>query len=95
MKRLLAIFTIAAFAACGGGKTDDITDVDEQTTDTTTMSSQARGTATMGQGDIRDTTDIASGVLGDSTSKSGVHGAGSGSRVGGGATGAPQGKKKQ
>ena len=37
-------------------------------------------------------TDTTAGVLGDSTSASGNHGEGSGSRVGGGVSGGPQGR---
>lgn len=94
MKRFLAIIAIAAFTACGG----DANDVNrsEELTDTTTTSSQARD---MNMSDVearnQDTTDLGGGNRGDSTSASGIHGAGSGSRVGGGNTGGPQGEAKK
>jgi len=93
MKRLLAIVTIAAFTACGGAESNDYNS-SEDLKDTTTMSSQAKD---MNTSDIQnrnlDTTDLGGGPRGDSSSASGIHGAGSGSRVGGGVSGGAQGKK--
>jgi hypothetical protein len=91
MKKLLAIVAIAGLTACGEERSD--INKSEELSDTTSMSSQARDMNTTNtQGLSQDTTDLGSGVRGDSTSASGIHGKGSGSRVGGGVTGGAQGE---
>ncbi|MDB5250489.1 MAG: hypothetical protein JWQ40_4883 [Segetibacter sp.] len=82
MKRLLAIAAITAALTACGGEAEDATSEKQYTSDTT----QTSADFSMG-----DTTDL-SGPKGDSTSASGIHGAGSGSRVGGGVSGGAQGK---
>jgi len=78
MKRVLAIFTITTFfAACGGNDSSTVT----------TGDSLKRASDSIEQtGD----TSALNTVMGDTTSSSGIHGAGSGSRVGGGNSGGPQ-----
>jgi hypothetical protein len=94
MKRLLAIVAIAGITACGEERSD--INKSEELSDTTSMSSQAKD---MNTSDVemrnQDTTDIGGGVRGDSTSASGIHGKGSGSRVGGGVSGGPQGESSK
>lgn len=96
MKKLLAIVTTAAFTACGGGNNDP-SNVDggsglSNTGATNTADTVRRANDSAMQ--AGDTTALNS-PKGDSTSSSGSHGQGSGSRVGGGKTGEPQGKKDQ
>jgi|SRR3954454_16009646 len=101
MKRILAIVAIAAFTACSGGSNDSSKVVNESLNGGTkaadgssvaTADSLRRASdSTQQTGD----TSALNSVRGDSTSASGIHGQGSGSRVGGGKTGAPQGKKGQ
>jgi len=81
MKKILGIIAIAgALTSCGGNDQNDESSTKQYMTDTT----QTSADLSMG-----DTTDL-NGPLGDSTSGSGIHGGGSGSRVGGGVTGGPQ-----
>lgn len=94
MKRLLAIIMIAAFSACGGGnnETSNGADVPANEGNASTADSISRASdSVMQTGD----TSALNSRMGDSTSSSGSHGEGSGSRVGGGNTGGPQGKKGQ
>jgi len=82
MKKLLAIVTIAVFTACGGGSS-------EEGNSAASGDSMTKATdSAMLTGD----TSAMNGNMGDSSSASGIHGAGSGSRVGGGETGKPQGE---
>ena len=82
MKKLLAIVALAGgIVSCGSSQNDE--SASKQYMTDTTMTSQDYS--------MGDTTDL-NGPMGDSTSASGIHGAGSGSRVGGGVTGGPQGK---
>src|SRR3954453_13936511 len=96
MKRLLAIVAIAALTACGGGNNDP-SNVDggngsSNTGAVSTPDSVKRASdSVMQAGD----TSALNSSRGDSTSASGTHGQGSGSRVGGGKTGEPQRKKGQ
>ena len=78
MKRVIGILTITAFfAACGGG----------DNTEVNTGDSVKRAADSIQQtGD----TSALNSVMGDTTSASGIHGAGSGSGVGGGNSGGPQ-----
>ncbi len=79
MKKMLAIVTIGGLlVACGGGNNE-----------TTTSSGDSVKRAFDSVQQTGDTSAM-NGVMGDTTSASGVHGAGSGSRVGGGKSGAPQ-----
>ncbi|MCW3112998.1 MAG: hypothetical protein JWR18_1394 [Segetibacter sp.] len=79
MKKLLAIATIAAsLTACGGGN-NEATTVGEDSMQKAFDSVQQTGD-----------TSAMNGVMGDTTSASGTHGAGSGSGVGGGKSGGPQ-----
>jgi hypothetical protein len=81
MKKLLGIIAIAfTITACGGNDKNDESLNKQYMTDTTQTSEDL----SMG-----DTTDL-NGPRGDSSSASGIHGGGSGSRTGGGKTGAPQ-----
>lgn len=93
MKRLLAIAAISiSLTACGGGNSD--------TSDSSTMegsSSPAGDSLKRASDSVMQTGDTSAlnSAMGDSTSSSGSHGEGSGSRVGGGNTGGPQDKKGQ
>lgn len=87
MKKLLSIVAIAAFTACGGGNEGSTNAGSATTGDSISRASDS----VMQTGD----TSALNSVMGDSTSSSGSHGEGSGSRVGGGKTGEPQGKKGQ
>jgi hypothetical protein len=79
MKNLLAIVTLAcSLCSCGGGNSDANTGSEDSVKRAFDSVQQTGDTSAM------------NGVMGDTTSASGVHGAGSGSRVGGGNTGAPQ-----
>lgn len=78
MKKALSILAITAvFAACGGGNNSNVN----------TGDSLKRAADSIEQtGD----TSALNSVMGDTTSASGIHGAGSGSNVGGGKSGGPQ-----
>jgi hypothetical protein len=79
MKKILAVITIAGtLVACGGGNEEANTG-GEDSVKRAFDSIQQTG----------DTTAL-NGVMGDTTAASGTHGAGSGSRVGGGKSGEPQ-----
>lgn len=93
MKRLLAIFAISmSLTACGGENSDSSnTDNTEGSSASTGDSLQRASDSVMQTGD----TSALNSTMGDSTSASGSHGEGSGSRVVGGKTGEPQDKKKQ
>jgi len=85
MKKLLGIVAIAgALVSCGNNQNDESLNKQYMTDTTMTTEDYSMG----------DTTDI-NGSRGDSTSGSGIHGAGSGSRVGGGVTGGGQGSDNQ
>ena len=80
MKKLLGIIAIAgALTSCGNNQEDESLNKQYMTDTTQTSADLSMG----------DTTDL-NGLRGDSTSASGVHGGGSGSRVGGGVSGGPQ-----
>ncbi|GEO07930.1 hypothetical protein [Segetibacter aerophilus] len=81
MKKILSIILVAAtLTACGGGESSEsTTNVGEDSLKKAFDSVQQTG----------DTTAL-NRVMGDSTSASGTHGAGSGSRVGGGKSAGPQ-----
>ena len=82
MKKLLTVAALSVFlTACGGGN-------DEKTTVSTGDSLAQAADSVMQTGD----TTALNGRRGDSTSASGIHGGGSGSRVGGGVTGGAQGQ---
>lgn len=96
MKRFLAIVAIAAFSSCGGGNTDSSnvdggSDLSNSAVVNSPDSVKRANDSAMQTGD----TSALNSSLGDSTSASGTHGQGSGSRVGGGKTGDPQDKKGQ
>jgi hypothetical protein len=79
MKKLLAIVTIAGtLCSCGGGNGEASTGTEDSVKRAFDSVQQTGDTSAM------------NGVMGDTTSASGIHGAGSGSRVGGGNTGGPQ-----
>lgn len=79
MKKVIGIFVIAGvFAACGGGNSGANTGGEDSLKRAFDSVQQTGDTSAM------------NGVMGDTTSASGMHGAGSGSRVGGGKSGAPQ-----
>lgn len=79
MKKLVAIVTIAvSLTACGGGNTEANTGGEDSLKRVFDSVQQTGDTSAM------------NGVMGDTTSASGSHGAGSGSRVGGGNSGGPQ-----
>jgi hypothetical protein len=78
MKKILAVLTIAGLVACGGGESETDTSGDNSMQRAADSAQLTGDTSSMNQ------------PMGDSTSASGIHGAGSGSRVGGGKTGAPQ-----
>ncbi|MCW3105831.1 MAG: hypothetical protein JWQ09_337 [Segetibacter sp.] len=78
MKRVIAILTITAFfTACGGGNNSNVNTGDSVKRAADSIK-QTGDTSAMNQ------------VMGDTTSASGIHGAGSGSEVGGGKSGGPQ-----
>ena len=79
MKKLVVIFSIAAsLTACGGGKTETNTGGEDSVKRAFDSVQQTGDTSALNR------------PMGDTTSASGIHGAGSGSRVGGGKTGGPQ-----
>ncbi|MCW3079088.1 hypothetical protein [Segetibacter sp.] len=79
MKKVLSIVIIAAsLTACGGGNSESGTVGGD--------SAQKAFDSVQQTGD----TSALNSVMGDSTSASGIHGQGSGSRVGGGKSGEPQ-----
>ena len=84
MKKVLAIITIAGcLTACGGGNSESTTTGEDSMKRAFDSVQQTGDTSSMNS------------VMGDSTSASGTHGEGSGSRVGGGKTGEPQKKSGQ
>lgn len=84
MKKLIGILTIASvFTACGGGNSGENTGGEDSLKRAFDSVQQTGDTSAMNS------------VMGDSTSSSGIHGAGSGSRVGGGKSGEPQKKGGQ
>lgn len=79
MKRLPAILTIAVIlTSCGSGNSEATTGGPDSVKKAFDSVQQAGDTTALNQ------------VMGDTTSASGLHGGGSGSRVGGGSTGGPQ-----
>lgn len=83
MKKLIGLFTLASvFAACGGNG-GEITGGEDSVKRAFDSVQQTGDTSNM------------YGVMGDTTSASGIHGAGSGSGVGGGKSGEPQRKGGQ
>ena len=79
MKKLLAIALIAAtLTACGGGNNEANTGGEDSVKKAFDSVQQTGDTSAL------------NGPMGDTTSASGIHGAGSGSNVGGGNSGAPQ-----
>ena len=84
MKKLLGLVIIAGavFTSCGGGENDE----NDESLNKQYMTDTTQTSADLSMGD---STDL-NGPFGDTTSASGIHGAGSGSGVGGGKTGAPQ-----
>lgn len=94
MKKLLSIVAIAAFTACGSGSegsTNAGYESGKPSSATAADSISRASDSIMQTGD----TSALNMAMGDSTSSSGSHGQGSGSRVGGGKTGGPQGKKSK
>ena len=80
MKKVLTIITIAAgLTACGGGNTETTKAVGEDSIKRAFDSVKQTGD-----------TSALNKAMGDTTSASGIHGAGSGSGVGGGKSGGPQ-----
>ena len=80
------------FTACGGGSSDTGETGNSGESPATGMDSMSKATdSVMQTGD----TSALNSAMGDSTSASGSHGQGSGSKVGGGNTGGPQGQKGQ
>lgn len=102
VKTFFTFVAIAAFTSCSNNGKNDSPTNSAETADTTTMSSKA-ATATVGDSIKRASdsvmqtgdTSALNSVLGDSSSNSGSHGQGSGSRVGGGKTGGPQKKNSK
>ena len=97
MKKILVVIaTTALLAACGDGKSDK--DDSDSTLSTTLRANSLANedSATRASDSVKLTGDTTAlnGVRGDTTSASGNHGQGSGSRVGGGKTGGPQRKGK-
>ncbi|MDQ6813883.1 MAG: hypothetical protein M3040_09105 [Bacteroidota bacterium] len=87
MKKILGIVTIAAvLTSCGGGNTD---------TNITTAGGQDSIKRAFDSVQLTGDTSSMNKAIGDTTSASGGHGAGSGSSVGGGNTGGPQKKGGQ
>lgn len=79
MKKVIGIFAIVTvFASCGGGNSDAKTGGEDSVKRAFDSVQQVGDTSAM------------NGVMGDTTSASGVHGGGSGSGVGGGKSGEPQ-----
>ena len=82
MKKAFSIITIASmFAACGGGQ-----EAEQHTRDSAAQMSVDSAL------NAKDTSAVNSSLRGDSTTSSGSHGEGSGSRVGGGVSGGAQGQ---
>ena len=89
MKKLSVILAIAiSLTACGSGNSD----ANSSTQSGAVASHDSLKKASDSVMQTGDTSALNS-LRGDSTSKSGSHGQGSGSEVGGGKTGGPQGKK--
>lgn len=79
MKKVLTIVIIAAsLTACGGGNNESAPVGGDSLKKASDSINQTGDTSALNS------------VMGDSTSASGIHGEGSGSRVGGGKTGEPQ-----
>ena len=84
MKKVLTIaFVAASLASCGGGNTG---------TNNAPMGGEDSLKRAFDSVQLTGDTSSMNKAMGDTTSASGIHGAGSGSRVGGGKTGGPQSK---
>jgi len=96
MKRFLAIVAVAAFTSCGGGNSDP-SNVDGGSGLSNTGAVNSADSVKRANDSAMQTGDTSAlnSSMGDSTSSSGTHGQGSGSKVGGGKTGAPQDKKEK
>ena len=88
MKKLLAIVAITfSFASCGSGNSDSNNSGQSQASEVDSVKRASDSVTQTGD------TSALNSPMGDSTSSSGAHGQGSGSKVGGGNTGGAQGKK--